>query len=474
MQRALLFSLIAASYLLLAGGPRWTLTALAGLAALGIAVSPRRTLRSPASRRSLDLALLATATGMAVQMVPLPSGVVAWLSPLARPVRESLNFALGESTAWLPLSIDAEATAYALANLTLGVAAFWIARTTFSSGGIRQFCRILGFLAAVAAIVAIVQREAAPRLLMGLVAAEERNANPMGPFLNRNHFGAWLLMTSSITMGYITAHLHVHSAYRLRFLAAFKHFVTSGTLLSGLGVLAMIAALLMTLSRSAAVGLGAAAVFAGWIGRSRLRVERNSLPALATLAGVAILLVAAFIDLEGWFTRLQHSVGAADEGAGRLTIWRESLPIIRDFVVTGTGAGTYSDAMGRYQQTRIWVGAMQNWAHFNNAHSHYVQLAAEGGLLLTVPVMTAVAILGRLGLAAIRADKGEMFWVRVGAAAGLMGIAVQSIWEVSLVMPANTILCGVLAGLLLHRRDAAGRPVAAESPLTPDDTPGRT
>ena len=73
-------------------------------------------------------------------------------------------------------------------------------------------------------------------------------------------------------------------------------------------------------------------------------------------------------------------------GFSRIGIWRETLPIIADFPLAGTGAGTYSDAMTHYQQTRFWVGSMQRWAHFNNAHSHYVQVASEGGLLLTVPV----------------------------------------------------------------------------------------
>ena len=46
-----------------------------------------------------------------------------------------------------------------------------------------------------------------------------------------------------------------------------------------------------------------------------------------------------------------------------------------------------------------------------------------------------------------------MFWVRVGAAAGLAGLATQSIWEVALIMPANAVLAGVVGGLLLYRRD---------------------
>ncbi len=109
--------------------------------------------------------------------------------------------------------------------------------------------------------------------------------------------------------------------------------------------------------------------------------------------------------------------------------------------------------MTHYQQTRFWVGSMQRWAHFNNAHSHYVQVAAEGGLLLTVPVLFALVWLWTLGRRALRGDRGEMFWARVGAAAGLVGLAVQSIWEVALTMPANAVLGGVLAGLLIYKRE---------------------
>ena len=42
--------------------------------------------------------------------------------------------------------------------------------------------------------------------------------------------------------------------------------------------------------------------------------------------------------------------------------------------------------------------------------------------------------------------------MRAGAAAGLLGIAVQSLWEVSLVMPANAVLAAVLAALAVHER----------------------
>jgi hypothetical protein len=110
--------------------------------------------------------------------------------------------------------------------------------------------------------------------------------------------------------------------------------------------------------------------------------------------------------------------------------------------------------MTLYQQTRLWVGSMQRWAHFNTAHSHYVQMLCEGGLLLAAPAMWAAGSAAVLGHRAVRADKSEMFWVRTGAFASLAGLAVQSVWEVALIMPANAVLAGAVAGLLLHHREA--------------------
>ena len=218
----------------------------------------------------------------------------------------------------------------------------------------------------------------------------------------------------------------------------------------------MIGVLLLTLSRSALAGVGASGL-CGWLFvRRRTSVERPALPLVIAAAGMVVLAGALFIDVDKWVARIDS--GFAQEagiGANRALIWRETLRIVEDFPVTGTGAGTFSQAMTVYQQTRLWVGSMGKWAHFNNAHSHYLQVTTEGGLPLAAVMLAGLFWLFVLGRRAIDADRGEIFWVRVGAGAGLAGVAFQSVWEVPLVMPANAILCGVLAGLLLHERGSA-------------------
>jgi O-antigen ligase len=462
VQPTLLMGLVTASYLLLAGAPAWSQGPLWALTLATAFAAPTRTFSFPRSDRLLDLALIAILAGMVVQIIPLPRAVVGLLAPHALPLRAATQLSMRDADGWVPLSIDAAATARALALMAMTIVVFWTARGAFAAGGFtRRYCRVIGWLGAAAAIVAIVQKAIRPGLLMGLVMPGPRNANPIGPFLNRNHFAAWLLMTVAVSIGYLIAHLQIHPAYRQRLRQAIRHFLASGAMLSGICAAVTITVILMTLSRSAAAGLGAAALVGAWLGRPRLRIERTSMPTVLGVVGVVMLLVALTIDIEGWYSRFQQSVGLTNE-FDRMTIWRESAAIMADFPITGAGAGTYALAMSQYQETRVWVGAMHAWAHFNNAHSHYVQAMAEGGLLLGLPLIAAIGFLSRLGLKAIRSDKGEMFWMRIGAAAGIAGIAVQSIWEVALLMPANAILFATLAGLLLFRRDSATPPTTRD------------
>lgn len=456
MQRTLLFLLVAGSYLLFAGGPAWTLGPLLGLAALAALAAPRRTLAFPTDQRLLDLSLLAIIACVLVQTIPMPPGLVAAVSPDAGRVRAALAFATVHESGWMPLSIDPQATLRSAGTVALGILAFWTARAVFGAGGnTRSFCRLLALFGAIVAVLAVVQKAVTPRLLLFVLQPDARSASPFGAFTNRNHFAAWLLLVTAPVCGYLIARLRTHQTYRARsWREALKLFLGSGIVLTAAAMATTVLVLLATLSRSAVIGLGAAAV-CGWaLGRHRMNIERTHLPTILGLTGAALLAAMLLIDVDGWATRLQHSLSVQDKFS-RLSIWRESVPMIRDFWLTGTGAGTYSDAMTQYQESRVWVGSMQRWAHFNNAHSAYVQLASEGGLLLLVPVIAALSLLQALARRAVRADKGEMFWVRVGAAAGLAGVAAQGIWEVPLVMPANAVLCGVLAGLVLFRRDAS-------------------
>lgn len=471
MQHLLLVLLVAISYLLFAGGLPWTLVPLLAIAGSGALLTPRRTFGLLGPWRSLDLALVALVAAIVVQFIPLPASVVAWISPHRAEIANAIRLALfGEPrAAWSTLSVDPGATLVALATVALGVLTFWTARATFSAGGsTRSFCRALTFLGAIAAASAVLQKAVSPRSVLFLIEPEVASASPFGAFVNRNHFGAWLLMVAAPAFGYFVARSKIHPLRRDRRGGSIGRIMSSGILFTALAVMVTVGVLLLTFSRSALIGLGVAAIVAWRLGRPRMNRERTNLPARLGMVGALLLIVVLFVDVDRWATRVAESLDPAASPLSRLTIWQESIPIARNFLLTGTGAGTFSEAMTVYQQSRVWVGSMRRWAHFNNAHSHYLQVLCEGGLLLVVPSLWALCALALLGYRAVRSDKGEMYWVRVGAAAGLAGLAAQSIWEISLIMPANAVMAGVLGGLLLYRREA--RPEAApmgSEPMTP-------
>jgi O-antigen ligase len=96
-----------------------------------------------------------------------------------------------------------------------------------------------------------------------------------------------------------------------------------------------------------------------------------------------------------------------------------------------------------YQRTSLgWL--------YNQAHNHYLQVVSEGGLLLAVLVFGALALYARDAWQRLQADKTGMYWIRAGAFCGLAGVAVQSLWETGLTMPANAALAAIAAAVVVH------------------------
>jgi putative inorganic carbon (hco3(-)) transporter len=236
-------------------------------------------------------------------------------------------------------------------------------------------------------------------------------------------------------------------------------------ILTGFAVLAMTLALTLTLSRSGIVAIAAAMVFVAWMMMRRHAggIRRVVVPIF--LAATA-LIAFAWVGIDGVASRF------VDDGAidmeGRRAIWRDSQRMIMDFWLTGTGLNTFGTAALFYQTTL-------KGSHMQEAHSDYLQIVAEGGLLLAVPVAIALTIVAITIRRRLREDVGSIWWIRVGAASGLLAIAMQSLVEFSLQIPANAALFAVMCGIALHHGGRAARSRRATTESQPafaiDDTP---
>jgi hypothetical protein len=271
-------------------------------------------------------------------------------------------------------------------------------------------------------------------------------ATPFGPFINKNHFAGWMVMVLPVVVSYLVA--MVATARRPRELTwpgALRWLATIGggrLVFIGVSLLIMGVAVVLTGSRS---GMLSAALAFSIVGvllwrRPETRPARRFVIACAlVLAGGAVL----WAGLGTALARFEHVASALGDRWGA---WQDTVRIIRDFPVFGTGLGTYGSAMLVYQ-------TVDRTSIYAQAHNDYLQLAAEGGLLVCVPALLALAGIARGVWRRLASADEDMRtrWLRAGAVAGLVGIAAQSLVDFSLQMPGNTVMFVLLLALALHR-----------------------
>jgi len=389
--------------------------------------------------RWIDLALIVYLALMALQLVPLSPARRLALSPAARSIDLRLRVdapADALADAPHPLTLDAGAT---LQSVWLGAAAvltFWCGRSLFARRGIRTGARGIAGIGFVLAAVGIAQHVTSPHSVYW--GRTFTYTEPFGPFMNRSDFATWLIMALPLAGGYLLARLQSKQDQSGEPLHADAFDNTAMFLTVAMGLMA--AGLMVGLSRSGLIGATAAAISLWMFSERRLHRRSRAwfLGGVAALALVAL----AFASTTAVSRRIAETLNT-NASSGRVAIWRATLPIVRDFWLTGTGAGAYERAMLVYQPA-------PHETYFNHAHNEYLQLLTEGGLTLAVPAVLAaiaavVCIRRRLS-----ADRTPIYWVRAGAASGLIAVAVQSLWETGLRRPANALLFAVIAAIAMH------------------------
>jgi ABC-type Fe3+-siderophore transport system permease subunit len=69
---------------------------------------------------------------------------------------------------------------------------------------------------------------------------------------------------------------------------------------------------------------------------------------------------------------------------------------------------------------------------------------------VALPCAAAVVFFVLLFRRRLAEDTSSIVLVRAGAGAGIVAVMVQSIWETGLRMPANAMLCAIVAAIAVH------------------------
>jgi len=373
--------------------------------------------------------LLAFAGVMLLQLLPLPSGLTA----LLRPVNPEL-----EPSQWLATSVDVQIT---WIHLRTTLAYMGLAFLTLSLINSQRRLRLLALC-----LLASGVGQAIYGSLMTLSGIEygflvKKTSYfdvATGTFVNRNHLANYLILCLSMGTGLLLADLYQKSAGDWR--ERGRRLLTS--LLGNkarvrVGLALMVIALVLTRSRMGNTAFFLSLLASGfiWLWLTQ-RITRGSIILLLSLILIDSLIVGAWFGFDKVIDRVE---GSAFSKETRDEVNRDSLPLIKDHLLLGAGAGSFYGVFPQYRQQDIHL-------YYDQAHNDYAQMLAEHGLLGVLPLLCFIFACLKNAVATMRERKTLLFQAMAFAPMmSVFALILHSTVEFNLQIPA---LAGTLVVIM--------------------------
>jgi O-antigen ligase/tetratricopeptide (TPR) repeat protein len=410
--------------------------------------------RSPVALCLAGLVLLG-----AMQLVPWPAQALARVSPptaqlyaeLLPAEREIVDGGEAPGTAGRTVSLDAGATRLDVVRLLAMFLLFVTVRNNCASpAALRRLALALLVNGALLSLLAFAQLGSARGLIYWTFPSLNR---PFGPFVCRNHYPYYVSMCFGLGAGLLASRWAGGAAgsrdrHRPQpgdlgrglsewWANPLVLLNEPGALWAGLALALTLASVALCLSRGGLFSFLAA--LAVCLGLRFVRYRRVGRPQVALLVGAAALAVAAWFGLGPLKARLAELAGD-DPSEGRLGLWRDTLPLVRDFPLWGTGYGTFAVIEPAYR-TRPDAPALI----YDHVHNEYLEALATGGPLCLLLGLAALAFVYRSGWRALRRFGGQPAGELVlGALFGVTAVAAHSLVDFGLHLPAVAALLAVL------------------------------
>lgn len=400
------------------GAPAWSLWLLVALASAAlllwtIGASRNHRRWGPSALLLVPAASIVVAL---VQLVPLPPGLLAVLSPSAAELREFCLVPLGLD-GWRPLTLDAPSTARALARaIALGALALVALELGRQAHVRRRLLTVVALSGVSVAVCGFGHLLANADALFG--AYHFRTAvQLMTPFGNANHLAAWLTLTGTVALGLA--------------LDAKSRDAAIGW---GAAAFACGVAVFLSYSRGgigtfvATWGLVAAAVMAHKGGGIRA-----VLPWVAIAATIAF---AGLLSFEQLLARADTLSSVEKLRATKVEFWPMFWHGAVAFWPLGLGLGAYELGFARYQERDLSVT-------FTHPENLPLQWATEAGLPVTVALLAIV-----IWLFARARRRTWLMPLERTAMIAVAGVLLHDLFDFSLELNAVSAGVAVVAGLV--------------------------
>jgi O-antigen ligase len=195
-------------------------------------------------------------------------------------------------------------------------------------------------------------------------------------------------------------------------------------------------------SRAGLVAAAAAAIAQGGLLAARRRRWRlGAAGVLAVAVGLgAVGVVGLQQGLGRWLGTSQYELTWNQ----RLVVYRATAGLWQRFPITGTGLATFREA----SPTVMPREASDAW--YWHAHNDYLESLATTGLAgAAMLLLGATVVVRRLGRTVLMATRSEDRAAALAALGALTGVAVHSLFDFGLSLPANAATLAILCGAAL-------------------------
>jgi O-antigen ligase len=395
------------------------------------------------------LALLIWCQCIGLQLVPLPAGLVQSLSPKAHESHALAATALGlPLPAWLTLSLDPHATLDFLLKSVAWSLAFALTLLLVDRRErlelLLQTLVICGMLQALYGSLMVLSG-----LEYGFLTKKVYNLGiATGTYVNRNHLAGYLNLCLAAGIGLMIARLGgdtVHTwRQRLRSLA---RLLLGEKARLRIYLIVMVIGLVLTRSRMGNTAFFAGTLIVGALGLLLMRgAPRSTMLFLASLVVLDLLIVGTWFGVDQVAQRIQGTeVSANVENVlpteDRDEVDRAALPYVKDFMLTGSGGGTFYAVFPSYHSEKL-IG------YYDFAHNDYVQIAAETGVMGLL--LCGTVVLGALwqALRAMRLRRDPLMrGTAFGVTMAICWLMIHSVVDFNLQMPATSFTATVMLAL---------------------------
>ncbi len=308
-----------------------------------------------------------------LQLIPLPFWVVEFLSPNTAILYQPID-GHGSTPGFIPLTLAPYLSVQAFFRY-----AAWGAMYFLTIQLLRDRQRMLQALSvviasgALLAFCAILQEYAGNGKIWWFMEPPSPTGF-FGTFFYKNHFGGYIALLLPVALmlsAYCRPCKESGQSLRQRFADIFNNKKHHQFIYWGLAGLLMAVALLISRSRGGIICASITCLAMLAFGRKRMNRAGFFLPLLFALLVVIGLGASGFNSVDTRFGQALTEDGVSL--GGRVGFWQDSLPMVKDFPVFGTGAGAFSQVFPMY-------GTVAANRFLNSAHNDHLENITDFGL----------------------------------------------------------------------------------------------